>query len=105
MAELSACGEQAFEAGDTADTLPLVDMSRAGGAFAMVQGVIDLYLEEEDGLVLIDYKTDRGKNVQELAARYRVQLDYYQLALEKMTGKPVKERYLYAFQLGSLLPV
>ena len=106
MTELSGLGVHAFEAGGAEEeALPLMDMSRAGGDFAMVQGVIDLYLEEEDGLVLVDYKTDRVDTMQELVKRYRVQLDYYQLALEKMTGKKVKERYLYSFRFSRLLPV
>lgn len=68
----------------------------------LVQGMIDAYFEEEDGLVLVDYKTDyvgeRGE--MELIEKYKVQLDYYQHALEKMTHKKVKERYLYSFYLG-----
>lgn len=70
--------------------------------FILVQGMIDAYFEEEDGLVLVDYKTDyvgeRGEI--ELIEKYKVQLDYYQHALEKMTHKKVKERYLYSFFLG-----
>lgn len=66
----------------------------------MIQGVIDLYFEEEDGLVLVDYKTDRVKTMDELSDRYRVQLDYYEKALEMVTGKRVKERILYAFHLN-----
>ena len=36
----------------------------------------------------------------ELWNRYETQLDYYQEALEKIYGKPVKERVLYSFHLG-----
>lgn len=65
----------------------------------LVQGVIDAYFEEGD-LVIIDYKTDKVENMQELEKRYGVQLDFYQKALEQITGKTVKEKILYSFHLG-----
>lgn len=65
----------------------------------LIQGVIDVFFYEDDGIVLADYKTDRVENEQQLADRYRAQLDYYQRALEQITGKQVKERYLYSFCL------
>ena len=69
----------------------------------LVQGIIDLYMEEEDGLVLLDYKTDRvdwetGEEV--LASRYKTQLLWYKKALEQMTGKRVKDTMIYSFALG-----
>ena len=74
----------------------------AGGQ--LVQGVIDLYFEEEDQLVIVDYKTDRvkaGKTGESiLKERYSVQLDYYAMALEQLTGKKVKEKIIYSFGLG-----
>ncbi len=53
----------------------------------LIQGIIDVYLEEEDGIVLADYKTDLVKDPKELILRYRVQLDYYEEALVRLTGK------------------
>ena len=70
------------------------------GETVLVQGVIDCYFEEEDGLVLLDYKTDRVHKARELADRYRVQLDYYARALTQLTGKTVKERLIWSFALG-----
>lgn len=66
-----------------------------------LQGIIDCFFEEEEDLVLIDYKTDYVKegNEDEIVNRYRSQLKYYKDALEKITGKPVKESYLYLFSL------
>lgn len=66
----------------------------------LVQGIIDVFFEEDREIVLLDYKTDVIKSPQELADRYRVQLDYYGEALERMTGKKVKERILYSFYFG-----
>ena len=77
----------------------------------LIQGIIDAYLEEEDGLVVIDYKTDRvppgapKKGAAMLADRYRVQLDYYEKALNQLTGKPVKERIIYSLALGMSIAV
>ena len=66
----------------------------------LVQGVIDVYFEEEDGIVLLDYKTDRipkGQMGEEmLIKRYKTQLDYYQTAIERITGKKVKDKILYS---------
>lgn len=77
----------------------------------IVQGVIDLVLEDEDGLVLIDYKTDAitGRYPSFEAAkpvllnRYRVQLDLYEQAIEHIWKKRVKEKYLYFFDGSHLL--
>lgn len=71
----------------------------------LLQGIIDCYFEEPDGLVLIDYKTDMipPGGLAELIGRYRVQLDYYARTLEKLTGKKVKERYLYLFSAEQLV--
>ena len=73
----------------------------------LIQGVIDAWFEEEDGLVLLDYKTDRVRSGQagreQLIRRYRVQLEYYQKALERITGKRVKERLIYSVALGEAI--
>lgn len=65
----------------------------------LVQGIIDAFFEEEDGLVLMDYKTDyiREDAKTELSQKYKGQLRYYRAALEKLTGKKVKEVWFYAF--------
>lgn len=66
----------------------------------LVQGIIDVFFEEEGELVLADYKTDNVGQVRELEERYKVQLDYYQKALEQITGKHVKERIIYSVKFG-----
>ncbi len=73
----------------------------------LVQGIIDLYMEEEDGLVLLDYKTDYVEKGQgeKLVDRYRTQLMWYKRALEQMTGKKVKETLIYSFRLSKCLTV
>lgn len=67
---------------------------------SMLQGIADCMFEEEDGIVLIDYKTDRVQRESELISRYDLQIKLYAAALEKIFGKRVKEAYLYSFCLG-----
>ena len=68
------------------------------GELSLVQGIIDVYFEEENELVVLDYKTDRIWKDQEFIDKYKVQLDYYAKALERLTGKKVKEKVIYSFQ-------
>ena len=75
------------------------------GEKILVQGIIDVYFEEPDGLVVLDYKTDRVKTGGELKEKYHAQLDYYAQALEQLTGKNVKEKIIYSFTLGEEIKV
>jgi ATP-dependent helicase/nuclease subunit A len=65
----------------------------------LLQGVIDLYFEEEGGLVVVDYKTDRitPQNRLVLIEQYRAQVEAYCRALEAISGQMVKEGYIYFF--------
>lgn len=81
-----------------------ISASRLGQEFpdsesVLIQGIIDVFFEEEDGIVLLDYKTDAVSSMKELWNRYETQLDYYSQALLKLTKKPVKEKILYSFHL------
>ena len=69
------------------------------GELILIQGIIDAYFEEPDGLVVLDYKTDKVNNAKELAEKYQEQLRYYANALEQMSGKKVKENIIYSFTL------
>ena len=71
----------------------------------LVQGIIDVYFEEDDGLVVLDYKTDRVSRLQDLKDKYHAQLDYYAKALEQLTGKTVKEKVIYSFALQQEIEV
>lgn len=66
----------------------------------ILQGIIDAFIMEEDGIILVDYKTDRVKDGEELRNRYQKQIDLYSEALEQILGKKVKRRALYSFSLG-----
>lgn len=71
----------------------------------LIQGIIDVYFEEEDGIVLLDYKTDYVRFAKELRDRYHSQLEYYAEALSRLTGKPVKEKLIYSFQLKETINI
>ncbi len=69
----------------------------------LVQGVIDIFFENEDGTFTVaDYKTDRASLGEEhiLAQKYKEQLFYYSKAVEKMTKSKVTEKIIYSFALG-----
>lgn len=69
----------------------------------LIQGIIDVFFEEKDEMVLLDYKTDRVKEKKELKDRYLTQIELYQKAIERATGKRVKERLLYSFCLEQIV--
>ena len=71
----------------------------------LVQGVIDVYFEENGKLILMDYKTDRVDSAEELVKRYKTQLDYYSEALSRLEKKPVAEIMIYSFALGEVITV
>lgn len=71
----------------------------------LLQGVVDTCFIEEDGLVIIDYKTDYVdrnnliESIEKIKRRYQVQLDLYAKALSEITGLPVKEKCLYLYNI------
>ena len=64
-----------------------------------------MFFEEEDGLVVLDYKTDKVRSAGELKEKYHAQLDYYAQALERLLQKPVKEKIIYSFTLREEIKV
>ncbi|MHC1721518.1 MAG: helicase-exonuclease AddAB subunit AddA [Clostridiaceae bacterium] len=90
---------------DAVDIYPELPQEVYGLEKVVLQGVIDCYFEEKDGLILVDYKTDFVENAEDLAEKYRMQIDLYSKALEKVTGKKITERYLYLFNVGSGIKV
>ena len=72
---------------------------RFGSFDGMIKGIIDLMFEDENGIVIVDYKSDRQASEKCLRERYAVQLKLYCSAVELITGKKVKESYLYSFEL------
>jgi ATP-dependent helicase/nuclease subunit A len=71
----------------------------------LLQGVIDCYFREKDGIVLVDYKTDYAteENLAEIKERYEKQIYYYEEALRRITGETVKEKCIYLFSNGEII--
>lgn len=70
------------------------------GESPMLQGIADCIFFEEDSAVLIDYKTDRVKEMSVLAERYRGQLSLYREMLAEVLPVPVRECRIWSFALG-----
>ena len=73
----------------------------------LLQGIIDAWFSNGEGITLIDFKNDRVTHASQAvrAEKYRVQLDTYQMALEKITGQRVKRRVLWFFATDSAVEV
>lgn len=77
----------------------------------LIQGVIDCIFEDDEGIVLLDYKTDTisGKYKDTKTAlcilkeRYQIQMELYAKALESSLKRPIKEKYLYFFDGSHLV--
>ncbi|MCM1386590.1 MAG: helicase-exonuclease AddAB subunit AddA [Bacillus sp. (in: Bacteria)] len=72
----------------------------------LIQGIIDVFFEENGSYIVVDYKTDAVQTPEELVMRYQTQLDYYAEALEqlsgyKQTGKGMRtaQKVIYSFKL------
>ncbi len=71
----------------------------------LVQGIVDAWFEEDEGIILLDYKTDRVSSGEELVRKYHIQLESYERALSELTGRKITEKYLYSFRLGEVITV
>ena len=71
----------------------------------IVQGAVDVCFVEEDGVVVLDFKTDAVDNAEVLAATYGEQLSIYAKACEKIFGLPVKEKIIYSFSLSKEIEI
>ena len=71
----------------------------------IVQGAVDVCFVEDDGIVILDFKTDRVENINALAETYGEQLKIYATACEKIFEKPVKQKIIYSFFCGCEIEV
>ena len=92
--------EQPFLIGRPASEL---DQDYPSDEMIQIQGIIDAFFEEKDGIILVDYKTDHVKEESTLAERYAVQLRLYAEALEQLTGKKVIEKLIYSVALRRVI--
>lgn len=71
------------------------------GEMVVVQGSVDCVFVEPDGIVVVDFKTDRVGNINDLVTTYSKQLEIYATACEKIFGLPIKEKIIYSFHLSN----
>lgn len=92
--------EQQFVMGIPARAVGPVDSDE----LVVIQGIIDAYFEEDGELILVDFKTDRTWSSQVLLDHYKRQLDYYERALNQLTGKKVREKWIYSLTMQRAIP-
>lgn len=74
------------------------DPSAAAGDQILLQGVVDCCYETDEGIAVVDFKTDHvesGQELEERVERYRNQLTAYSIALERVLEQPVVRKTLY----------
>ena len=73
----------------------------------LLQGVVDCAMISEDGITVLDFKTDRvtKDTINEAAEQYRTQIETYADALSRIYDLPVKSALLYFFHCGTAVPV
>lgn len=73
----------------------------------ILQGIADCFFREDDGIVLIDYKTDAvtTSTVVNRAELYRLQIEHYARGISAIFDVPVKEKYLYFLNCGSAIKI
>lgn len=71
----------------------------------IVQGAVDVAFEENGKLVIVDYKTDRVKDISKLAILYKKQLELYRLAMEQSTEMTVSECIICSVHLGEYIKI
>lgn len=94
--------EQQFVMGVPAS---LVEEGYEGSETVLVQGIMDAYFEEDGQMCLVDYKTDFVDDMQELKKRYQGQMNYYSYALERISGKKVKNQLVYSVHFGETIEI
>ena len=72
---------------------------------SLIQGVIDLFFVVDGKAILVDFKTDRLEDENEFIKRYKIQLDIYKEAINKLTKYIVDKVYIYSFNLNKAIEI
>jgi len=86
-------------------------MKELSGEKIIIQGTIDCYFEEDGSYILLDYKSnyigdvEDGSEIERMTESYKVQLELYREALERIRGINVKEAYLYLFHIAQAIRI
>ena len=73
--------------------------------YSIVQGVADCIIENDNDIIIVDFKTDKIKDEDILKTRYKKQLDLYSNALQEIFNKPVSKKILYSFYLKKCIEI
>lgn len=68
----------------------------------IIQGIIDLFIEFDDQIILVDYKTNKTTNAEKLRENYTMQMSLYAKGLCENYNKKVTA-YLYSFSMEKLI--
>ena len=73
----------------------------------LLQGVVDLFAETDEGIIVVDFKTDfvTRENLEEKIYNYRPQVEIYSAALEQIFEKRVVRKVLYFLRTGEAIEV
>ena len=77
------------------------------GEQVLLQGVVDCAMIEEDGITIIDFKTDyvTEETLPDFVEHYRLQVQTYAQAMSRIYAMPIKGAYLYFFRLNRFVPI
>jgi ATP-dependent helicase/nuclease subunit A len=103
LAAISPMRERNFNVLLPAETALTPNEARGATGDLLVQGTIDLCFMENGGWVLVDYKTSRATDLEDIARRYAPQLNLYALALSRITGIEVLEKYICLVGQGDII--
>lgn len=81
------------------------DLPKENDGELLLQGAVDCAYVKDGSIIILDYKTDRVKTMQQLKERYQAQLELYSLAMKRMTGLEVSRRVIYSFELDDIIDV
>ncbi len=71
----------------------------------VIQGIIDCFFFEKDGIVLLDYKTDAPQPEKVLKERYQTQLECYAMALRQKYFSEISQKIIYLFANNGIIVV
>lgn len=71
---------------------------------SLIQGIIDMYVENENKSIIVDFKTDKVDTQEELIERYLPQLTVYKKGIKLALGKTA-DVYIYSFSLDKLIKI
>lgn len=107
----SEIGKRACRSGKLYKEISFNIMKELSGEKIIIQGTIDCYFEEDGSYILLDYKSnyigdvEDGSEIERMTESYKVQLELYREALERIRGIKVKEAYLYLFHIAQAIRI